>query len=521
MTSHTSQANRTVRRWWKWALAGVLALLTLAVLVSLVIQATGRRAIERQIEALRDAGEPTTAGEFAALYPQPQGRNAADLFRRAGEKFIHPRDIDIPAAFGDLIDDERQRHEARQAELQRRREEARQQQRQRIERPMPNDADDPHWEVIPAPSHPPPGGHWSPHGGDEDWHEPETLADLLPVIGRVGRPDDFQQPPSDLTLKAIEVYLDRNAEAIELLMEGAALDSAWSPSTIVDGLDATENYARTVRGLPRLMMLRAHLAAARGDSAAVTESILAVFALASAFEHHADPIEMAVHAWLRTRMAEQMQWLLNYPLVWEERELERIERSLASLADKELFLRAMRTERVYMLQQIGTGAAYEEVLVLWRWLGVLPHNVALTLRYIGRICEAAQLPAHERLDRVVAIAEEAADLPWQYQVTAYLVPGYEALLRTDNIAVASDRVMTVVLAIERYRLAHGRPPDALSDLVPDWIDAVPLDPFDGQTLRYRPLEPGYVVYSVGPDGEDGGGRRTGQPDGDIVISVQR
>ena len=43
----------------------------------------------------------------------------------------------------------------------------------------------------------------------------------------------------------------------------------------------------------------------------------------------------------------------------------------------------------------------------------------------------------------------------------------------------------------------------------DWIQAtasVPLDPFDGQELRYKKLERGFVIYSIGEDQKDNGGK---------------
>jgi len=47
----------------------------------------------------------------------------------------------------------------------------------------------------------------------------------------------------------------------------------------------------------------------------------------------------------------------------------------------------------------------------------------------------------------------------------------------------------------------------LSDLVPIYLPQAPQDPFDGRPLRYRRLEPGFVVYSVGPARTDDGGQR--------------
>ena len=54
------------------------------------------------------------------------------------------------------------------------------------------------------------------------------------------------------------------------------------------------------------------------------------------------------------------------------------------------------------------------------------------------------------------------------------------------------------LACENYRFAKGRYPAELVELVPDFIEAVPLDPYDGQPIRYN-AEHGYF-WTPGPDG---------------------
>jgi hypothetical protein len=71
--------------------------------------------------------------------------------------------------------------------------------------------------------------------------------------------------------------------------------------------------------------------------------------------------------------------------------------------------------------------------------------------------------------------------------------------------------------MERYRLANGVLPDSLGDLVPRFVDVVPADPYDGRPLRYQKLTKGYVVYSVGEDGNDDGGDEKK----DITFTVER
>ena len=72
--------------------------------------------------------------------------------------------------------------------------------------------------------------------------------------------------------------------------------------------------------------------------------------------------------------------------------------------------------------------------------------------------------------------------------------------------LARTRAAEMALAIERARLATGAVVAEPADLVGAYVERVPADPFDGAPLRYRLLGPGYLIYSVGEDGVDDGGR---------------
>lgn len=101
------------------------------------------------------------------------------------------------------------------------------------------------------------------------------------------------------------------------------------------------------------------------------------------------------------------------------------------------------------------------------------------------------------------------------------------LLATEAEMVASVREAKAVLAIERWRLSHaGSVPDSLSALKPGFLSELPVDPFDEKPLRYKKLERGYVVYSIGPDFTDDNGMP--KPKGashptqyDVVFQVER
>ncbi len=64
----------------------------------------------------------------------------------------------------------------------------------------------------------------------------------------------------------------------------------------------------------------------------------------------------------------------------------------------------------------------------------------------------------------------------------------------------------LALALAGYRHDHGAYPAALDELSPKYLAEIPQDPFSGDKLHYQLENGGYLLYSVGPNGKDDGGR---------------
>ena len=74
-----------------------------------------------------------------------------------------------------------------------------------------------------------------------------------------------------------------------------------------------------------------------------------------------------------------------------------------------------------------------------------------------------------------------------------------------RIEAARQAVITAI-ALKRYQLKHGSYPEKLSELVPEFLASVPLDPVDGNPLRYRlNANETFLLYSIGENGKDDGG----------------
>lgn len=76
--------------------------------------------------------------------------------------------------------------------------------------------------------------------------------------------------------------------------------------------------------------------------------------------------------------------------------------------------------------------------------------------------------------------------------------------RNDSYAMLyrmrfKSRSFIAVLACQSYRAKHGKLPDSLDELVPEFLDEVPLDPYDGEKLRWN-AEKGYF-WTKGRSGD--------------------
>ncbi len=130
-------------------------------------------------------------------------------------------------------------------------------------------------------------------------------------------------------------------------------------------------------------------------------------------------------------------------------------------------------------------------------------------RFFDELQAYAELPAHER----AVIADPADGVAEKYELAKTLTKGRSFTcwaIDRNRLSVDGTRIM---IALQRHRLRTGAYPASLDALVPDELDALPVDGYaaDGR-FRYRLIDAsaptpraGYALYSIGIDGNDDGG----------------
>jgi len=350
-------------------------------------------------------------------------------------------------------------------------------------------------------------------------------AALLAGDDMFNKADFFGDPQDAIDIRSPEVtaLLARHADTLDLIRRAAdknacRFDRDWSRPSF----DMVLPEIQSLRGEARLLALAARRAAADGDAAAALGDTVRIHRIGR--QAAAEPIlishlvALALDAIARDTLALVLPSLdaddlalLDDPgldgLVGPPPPL------LKCMLGEETFglsvFADIATGRMRMaaLGASSTGTIVDRGGLLYRTLFLSTDLAAYRELFDGFQQACAQdAVAGAAWDRVAGDEQDEQSHGRRGVVSAALVPSLAALGRNQVRAEAGARAARVLVAATKRRLAGGGLPESLDTLVPDWLSAVPRDPYtDKEPLRSKPVDGGMLVWCVGPDGEDDGG----------------
>jgi len=364
-------------------------------------------------------------------------------------------------------------------------------------------------------------------------------------------PEEYDHPD-------VVAYLEDNHELLELFRKAASrpvvgipwtrpIDEELSkalgvPMTPTKGILQSRlpiKHLGAIQAGARLLSADARLAVDQGHGTRVVRDISA-------------QLGMATQKWLRPRVPEALyavssfagaarlvsEALYKRPDIFSDNELAALTDSLDAVEFD--FQPILETERIFFLDTMqrvfsddGAGdglliAAEGEVsrltarepsgLGVWlnRFFGPIRRHLIASRRehvelyeeLLAQVKEQASLPLSEQLridrDPVIARLERLAFEGKHPFVLASFPLGLHVLKFEGRLDTERDAIIAVI-ALERYKREYGAYPAALTELVPEFLDEIPIDRFDGEPLRYALGERRPFLYSVGTDQDDDGG----------------
>jgi hypothetical protein len=288
-----------------------------------------------------------------------------------------------------------------------------------------------------------------------------------------------------------------------------------------------------------LLKLEAILHAENDNAVLAGRSVTSTFGIARSLAEEPLLISQIVCTACQALAASSLERVINRTEFTDE-QLVKLTRTVSNAEDFASMSRAFAGERcmgisffrnptVLNQELFGRKMLPAPILELYKALGLADRDAVVYLDLMNDYMETTQLPLGQRQRAADTIEAKLRATSKTHILLHGFMKAFSRFITINIRGIAQLRAARVGLAIQRYRLATDKLPDTLDDLVPTYLDAVPKDPFDGSEFRYKKLESGFVVYSVGEDKIDDGGqerlpfgeRKKGSSTWDITFIVER
>jgi len=154
-------------------------------------------------------------------------------------------------------------------------------------------------------------------------------------------------------------------------------------------------------------------------------------------------------------------------------------------------------------QRSGPRAWVRRKVSTLRWS--MPSDKYMSLATMRELRRQAKMSVAERRTTPLPALPSAQSGRPRAVLTQMFVPPLMRALKQQGEADCKVALVRAALGVEMYRAEHGAFPETLEAVVPQYLEAVPVDPYDGKAIRYSAADGGFVVYSIGEDGSDDGG----------------
>jgi len=170
----------------------------------------------------------------------------------------------------------------------------------------------------------------------------------------------------------------------------------------------------------------------------------------------------------------------------------------------ETWLEVMKGSPEPMKDFYGSGAIRRAIGWLMRPL--LKSQVLRAMSRYQELETISKRPYYEQRDVLKNYGLEPGTQPWYKKLFMTLVPELESFFMKEATLEAMMLSTRAGLSCKIFRNKTGRHPENLEALVPDILPEVPTDPFTGKPLVYKIENGELLIYSLGSNQKDDGGR---------------
>ena len=338
-------------------------------------------------------------------------------------------------------------------------------------------------------------------------------------------------PPAGMPAAQAVLYAFEGRRAVlDQVTEAARRPRAQYDLRYADGPNALLPHLAIHKSMAGKLRTRSAARVAAGDTAGAAEDIDTILRLAELTGEDPTLIGYLVRVAIQSS-AFSAFWDGTSQHAWSDAQLAAFQQRFEGLKQRDSLVKAFRGERLFgkttfelmregrldpdtlgAMEDDGSGHSFGWGLIPRAWLlqNQAYHSKVLD-QVVGKlqrcdpergIAAKGSIWETERVEQTVFNTANRRFHPYRI-FTHLLLPSLVKVHAKADRSLTTSRLAITVAGLERHRLATGRYPKSLDDLVPRWVPSVPLDPMDGQPLRYRINADGtFTLYGVGPNHTD-------------------
>ena len=350
----------------------------------------------------------------------------------------------------------------------------------------------------------------------DDLIRPATTVGVVSAT-RGSRADFFEGIPRS-TIEPTRQFAEQHRETLLELSSLRDVDSGRFDLVFLgDPFMGKLPHQNRLRAASRLVSLAGTLALIDGDMKQAGQAVELELKLANMI--HDEPT--MVSRLIAFAIDAKGLYLLQNSLRVGEMSMEMLESLSDALADRASSTTmkwALWGERALYVEQLETAISGPEVfsvptinqgeppvLTQFSWVptSLIRHQQLRGARRISSLIDVVDNP--RALREAARRYEMSLDDVSKVNVLMMILPPLERALDVQVRHYGHLRSAQALVAAERFRLTTGRLPITPEQLVPNYLDEWPTDPFDGQPMRFASTSEGLVFYSVGENLIDDGG----------------
>jgi hypothetical protein len=352
------------------------------------------------------------------------------------------------------------------------------------------------------------------------------------AFARLDADKSLQQPDSvladetpDVKSTAVLELLDRHALTIKLLREAATLpDCRFEHDYARPSISMLLPELSKARTAANILRLHARSELSQGHVESALIDVNSLFHLSRCVGTEPIIISFMVSLSIQGVAIRTLEEVL--PAVSKQDQLRGLQIGDAD-DDVRMMVRSFRGEEAFGLSTLGDiGSGRMTLTDLQALLDspsssarpFVPNSAAVLLRVFfmsddvdayrqlhDGYQQVGKRPYFQAKDEALNLEQSQLRIHRHGLLTSQIAPAISHVLQVGARAHANLLDARVAIAAARYRLDHGGLPTTLVELIPEYLDEIPVDPFDGKPLRFSQANGNWTVYSVGPDGKDDSG----------------